>query len=246
MSDVAYMVREDWARDIALADNSRPIHAWIAERPHLVVVHEHPSQRRERAADVEAIRFISPASSRIDVINMAELRELAANQPIARPVVLVHPAEGRDSDDAIRRMLVEGRLGDTFALLWSPAHRLRLWLDATGACNLATGTRLAPPDAVLREACSTIQNEEYNGLDGGRGKDVTIHAIRALAAEGYPLDDAAWGRAILSAGASLEAAEVVMRFVREIRDGRQHRVQTRLRPDIARVWRERALNGNGD
>ena len=81
-------------------------------------------------------------------------------------------------------------------------------------------------------------NLEYNGLSSGRGKDSVICLLRAFTNSGYPLDETDWMRAYFAAGGNFRHCETVVKFVREMKNGVRHRVQSRYRGDIVDFLRE--------
>lgn len=238
MTGFAYMVREDWARDLKMGEHSRAIQEWVGDGKHLVAVSRFPTKARQRTADASAMQYVSPSATRVGPVEIRDLHR-EVGEIVMAPVVFIHPMPGED-EEAIRELVAEHKITRALVLIWAPSDRIRLWLDSQGAQNLAGTASPPPPDGVLRQAALAIVREEYNGLGSGNGKDTAVQAIRALAREGYPLDPQAWARAVLSVGASIRSAETVMKFVTEIAHGRQHRTRPRLRDDIARVWREMA------
>lgn len=241
MTELAYMVREDWAGDPPdPAAGSKRVADWLAGRRHLVGVPRPPLGSDERPVDAAAIRWISPAETRTAVRETSCLTHDLPPGGTTAPVLFIHPTPTGDCQTIVD--LVRGGLvRSAFVLVWSPMDTIRLWLEAMGAAELSGKPTPDLPDAVLMCAARAVQDEEYDGLDIGRGKDAAVQAIRVLAAEGYPLDPELWGRALLRAGSSLRSAEVVMDYVKSMAAGHRYRTERRFRDDIARVWRAAAI-----
>lgn len=240
MTELAYMVREDWAQHgTAMQESSDTIHAWLSgSKPVYAVGKPEKFDDKMRSADRETAVYISRSTSPRPVIGFSRLESVAARDDAAElSVVALHPYEERDCE-TLREVVDEGRVGKVYVHVWAPSDMVRHWLDGLGAINLHTGAAVAAPDPLQVEACTLMVNEEYNGLSTGRGKGAVIQLLWAFAAEGYALDANEWLRAYFRAGGSFRHAETVKKLAREMRDGKRHRVSQWFRPEIVSILRE--------
>lgn len=242
MTELAYMVREDWAQHgTAMVPQSAVIREWIGEPPYLFAVTDVKKfNRDDRSADVEAAEFIAPDAATRKALNISELGSLIRQDKVLdHAVVILHPYEQRELD-ALRSAVKHDRLGKVFVMVWSPRDVVRMWLDGLGAINLHTGEALPTPDPVMVEAGKSMVDEEYNGLSTGHGKDAVVQLVRAFTAAGYPLDVDAWLRAYFAAGGTFRHGESVQKLVGEMKKGVKHRVKDRYRTNIVDILRDRA------
>jgi hypothetical protein len=238
MTELAYMAREDWGQEgTAMIAQSAAIRAWLGDLPYVIAVTDLKTfNQHGRDADVEAADFIAPRPLR-EVINISDLRqeELVANRlPVA--VIVLHPYKPEDLE-TIRAVVEEDHVYRLFVLSWSPGDVTRKWMDGVGALNLHTRSSGTPSDPLLIAAAQMMVEEEYNGLNSGRGKDAVVQLVRAFSAEGYPLNVAIWLRAYFAAGGSFNHARSVERLLKEMTDGTRHRISPPYRDDIFAVIR---------
>jgi hypothetical protein len=241
MTELAYMVREDWAQHgTTMVPQSAVIRDWIGELPYLFAVADVKKfNRDDRSADLETAQFIAPDAATRRVFNISELGSLAREEKVIdHAVVILHPYSERDLD-ALGDAVKHDALGKVFVMIWSPRDMVRAWLDGLGAINLHTSEALPAPDPVMVEAGKSMVNEQYNGLSSGHGKDAVVQLIRAFTAAGYPLDVDAWLRAYFAAGGSFRHGESVAKLLGEMKKGTKHRVQTRYRDNIVEILRDR-------
>jgi hypothetical protein len=240
MTKLAYMVREDWGQHgTAMVPQSAVIREWIGEPPYLFAVTDVKKfNNDDRGADVEAAEYIAPSKADRIVFNISELSRLEReDKGVAHAVVVLHPFEQRELE-AIRRAVGSESNGKLFILVWSPYDMVRTWLDGLGALNLHTREAIPASDPLLLAAAEMIQNEDYNGLSSGRGKDAVVQLVRAFAVEGYPVDPAPWLRAYFAVGGSFHHAESIEKLVKEMKAGTRHRVKPRYRDNIVEIMRE--------
>jgi hypothetical protein len=233
--DLAYMNRWQWAAGFRMVENSRPVHSWLGGARHVAVVADRSQLEDTGYADIETLEHISPVSTRAVVVEFAELDRL--NVPVDVAILFVHPVSPAEQESA-RRFVSEHEPGKAFVMVWREQDRIRLWLEGRRAANLLRGEPVTLPDALALKAAEAMVYEEYNSLKSGRGKDTVIHAVRALHAEGSPLAPEYWARAVLMSGGKFESVEVVAGFVKEMAEGRRHRVQPRFRENIVEIWRQ--------
>lgn len=241
MTELAYMVREDWAQHgTAMVAQSAVIRDWLGEAPYRFTVADAKKFETDRDADLETAKFIAPDVSTRKVFSIGELAGLARQDKVLdHAVVILHPYEQRDLD-ALADAVKHDSLGKVFVIIWSPRDVVRTWLDGLGALNLHSGEALPGPDPVMVEAGKSMVNEEYNGLSSGHGKDAVVQLVRAFTAAGYPLDVDSWLRAYFAAGGTFRHGESVAKLVTEMKTGVQHRVKPRYVSDIVEVLRDRA------
>lgn len=247
MTEVAYMVREDWGQHgTAMAPSSGRIRDWLGVAPLIFAVTEvRKFNDTNRGADLEAAEYIAPKGTKLRVVNIADLTRLADHESAsAVAVVALHPYK-QDDLETLRTVIGSASFGRVFVLIWSPRDVIRTWLDAHGAVDLDTGESLPAPDPLQVASAELMVNEEYNGLSSGRGKDVVIQLLRAFTRSGYRLDES-WLRAFFAAGGSFRHAESVSKFIAEMRSGVNHRVKPAFRTDILDILRAEIDSSAGD
>jgi hypothetical protein len=239
MAELAYMVREDWGQHgTAMVPQSAVIRDWIGEPPYLFAVSDVKKfNHDDRGADIEAAEFIAPEKADRIVFNISELGRLEReDRVIDHAIVVLHPFAQREIE-TIRRAVEAESIDKLFVLVWSPYDMVRTWLDGLGALNLHTNEAAPASDPLLIAAAEMIQNEDYNGLSSGRGKDAVVQLVRAFAAEGYPVEPDPWLRAYFAIGGSFHHAESLEKLVKEMKAGTRHRVKPRYRDNIVDVIR---------
>ncbi len=235
---LTYTTRREWAAGFAMSSHSARVHDWLGGREHWLVTPDKARVNDRADTDGEAATSVSPPSTRRGVVDYSDMMQvLAHGRHLPDPVVFIHPSRD-DEAEVIRELVERDIVRDAFVLVWADGDVVRLWLEARSARNLLSERPATRPDALMLKAAGAIVDEEYNGLASGRGKDVTIQAVRALAAEGYPLSRDQWMRAVLAAGGTARSAQAVGRYVTEIAAGRKHRVKPAFVPDVVSVWRE--------
>jgi hypothetical protein len=241
MTDLAYMVREDWAQHgTTMVSQSAVIRDWIGEPPFLFAVTSvkkfNPS---DRSADLETVEFIAPNPATRKMFNISKLANLSGDgKMLDRAIVVLHPYEQGDLD-ALASAVEHESINKVFVMIWSPRDLARTWLDGRGAVNLHTGAALAAPDPLMVAAAESMIDEEYNGLSSGRGKDAVVQLVRAFAAEGYPVEVDPWLRAYFAADGTFRHADSIAKLVKEMKTGTQHRVKQRYVRNIVEVLRDR-------
>lgn len=243
MTELAYMVREDWAQGgTAMATNSARVMEWLGSGSHLLAVTNlQKFNSGVLDADVEAARYLLPHAMERHEVNVVEIAELGGNKFIAGVgIIVLHPYEQRDLD-ALRTVLSSEAAGRVFVMVWSPQDAVRTWLDAHGALDLHAAESAPAADVLLVAAAELMINEEYHGLDSGRGKDAVVQLLRSFAGAGYPLDEAAWLHAYYAAGGSFQHAGSISKLIQEMRRGVKHRVSSRYRQDIVEILRKQVI-----
>lgn len=233
------MVREDWGQHgTAMIPQSALIRNWIGDPPYLFAVTDVKKfNYDDRGADVEAAEFIALDKADRIVFNIRELGSLERDDKVIdHAVVVLHPYEQRELE-TIRRAVEADSIGKLFVLIWSRYDIVRTWLDGLGALNLHTGESVPPSDPLLVAAAEMIQNEDYNGLSSGRGKDAVVQLVRAFAVEGYPVDPNIWLRAYFAVGGGFHHAESIEKLVKEMKAGTRHRVKPGYRDNIVEIMR---------
>ncbi len=241
MTDLAYMVREDWAQHgTAMVPQSAVIRDWIGQAPYLFAVPDVKKFNREgRSADLETADFIAPDPASRKVFNTTELAGLARQDKVLDHAILVlHPHDERDLE-ALASAVEHESLNRAFVMIWSPRDVVRTWLDGRGAVNLHTDKALDAPEPLLIAAAESMVDEEYNGLSSDNGKDAVVQLVRAFTAEGYPLDVDVWLRAYFAAGGTFRHAESIAKLIGEMKKGTKHRVKDRYVHNIVEVLRDR-------
>jgi hypothetical protein len=243
MTELAYMVREDWAqRGTSMPHQSAVIREWLGDPPFVFATADRKKYQGGSSADREFVNYTAPASDERRVVELSELGELRdlANS-LTRPLVVLHPYKDRDCD-LLRKIVEVASIARLFVIIWSPRDLVHTWLDGIGAVNLHTGAALEAPDAVQLEAARCWVDEQYNGLSSGNGKAAVVQLLRVFTSAGYPLDADSWLRAFFAAGGEFRHAMTIARLIQEMQGGTQHRITKCYRPDILSVLRERTNN----
>lgn len=241
MTELAYMIREDWGQDgTAMVPQSAVIRRWVGDAPYLFAVTDVTKFNVDgRSADVEAAEFIAPNSNDRMVVNISELRKLTPGNEIRlHAIIVLHPDEQKELE-AIRAAVAAGLVSRLFLLIWSPRDITRIWLDGLRALNLHTYEEAPAADPLMVAAAEMMVEEEYNGLSSGRGKDAVVQLVRAFAAKGYAVDAVAWLRVYFAAGGSFRHAESIEKLVKEMEAGTKHRISPRYRENIFEIIRDR-------
>ncbi|MDF1480368.1 hypothetical protein PYV02_14890 [Leifsonia sp. H3M29-4] len=244
MTELAYMVREDWAQHgTAMVPQSAVIRDWIGPAPYLFAVTDVKKFNSEgRSADLETAKFIAPDASTRKVFNISELGGLRReDRVIDHAVVILHPYGERDLD-ALGDAVKDDVFKKVLVIIWSPRDMVHAWLDGLGAINLHIGEAFPAPDPVMVEAGKSMVDEEYNGLGSGHGKDAVVQLVRAFTDAGYPLDVDAWLRAYFRAGGTFRHGESIAKLLGEMKNGTKHRVQIRYRDNIVEILRGRVAS----
>lgn len=241
MTELAYMVRDDWGQHgTAMRQQSAVIRDWLGSPPCVFAAADRKAYESDHSADREFMTYVAHDADERDVIDLSDLNELRrADKTVTRPLIVLHPYKERDCD-LLREIVATESVASLFVIVWSPRDMVRTWLDGVGAINLHTGSALEAPDAVQLEAAKCWVGEQYNGLSSGNGKDAVVQLLRVFTAAGYPLDADTWLRAFFAAGGEFDEATKVAKLIKEMQGGTQHRIKARYRPDILSVLRERA------
>lgn len=236
MTEIAYMVREDWAQNgTSMVPQSAAICDWLGEPPYLFAVCDPKRVQEPGSADMEFIAYVSPEIDSRRVVPLSRLKSLEdSGKRLAGTLSVVHPYKSEDCE--VIRMLVDRDLVDRiFVIVWSPMDMVRIWLEGMCARNLATGTNHVAPDPVQFQAAKCMVDEQYNGLSTGNGKAAVVQLIRAFTDGGYALEKEPWLRAFFAAGGQFRHAESISTLIAEMKKGTKHRVQPRYRPNILAV-----------
>ena len=220
MTELAYMVREDWAQHgTAMSQQSAVIHGWLGDPPYVFATTDRKKYEGSSSADREFVHYVAPTTDERRVIDLSSLGELRrADKPLARSLVALHPYKEQDCD-LLREIVAAGSVAKLFVIIWSPRDMVRTWLDGIGAVNLHTGAALEAPDAVQLEAARCWVDEQYNGLSSGNGKASVVQLLRVFTSAGYPLDADTWLRAFFVAGGKFRHAAAVSKLIKEMQDG---------------------------
>lgn len=238
---MAYMVREDWGQHgTEMVSQSAVIREWAGSAPYVFAVVDARKFMTDRPADRETVDYLLGDSSERSIVSIGELARLTREgRRLDDPLLIIHPYDARELD-AIREAVQAANVARAFVMLWSPADRIRPWLDSRGALNLHTGGQAQEPDPLMVAAAKMMVDEEYNGLHSGNGKDAVIQLVRAFERQGYAVDVNVWLRAYFAAGGSFRHSESVSKLITERAAGVQHRVKPRYRDDIFEILSNRA------
>jgi hypothetical protein len=238
MTEVGYMVREDWAQHgTAMEEQSAVIRSWLGDPPFLFFAPDLRKHHKENDADQEFVAFVAPDPGTRHVFDLGELAVTKSEGGVLPAAVIIHPFEDRDSE-RLRKIIDAQTVDRLFVIIWAPSDRVRVMLDALGAENVFTSERRSPADELMRRAARLMVDEEYNGLSSGRGKDAVIQLLRAFRDDGYDLDERTWLSALYAEGAKFTSGEVVATFIRQMKTGTVHRVRPRFVPEIIDLLRK--------
>ncbi|WP_137844630.1 hypothetical protein [Microbacterium sp. 2FI] len=241
MSELAYMTLSDWGQQgTAMEAQSARIREWLGAAPYLFAVASMKDyQDRHNSLDRTVIDHIVPEAPDRTVVSIQQLRELIRDDTeITHPITVLRPFDESDCD-LIAELVGAGRLQKVLVIVHHASYPIRVWLDGMGAVNLHTGASIPAPDPVLLEAAKLIQNEDYNGLSSGHGKDAIVALVRAFAAKGYPVEPEPWVQAYFALGGSFRHAASISKLVAEMKRGVRHRVKPRYRDEIFTILSER-------
>ncbi|KUM36422.1 MULTISPECIES: hypothetical protein [Micrococcaceae] len=240
MTELAYMIREDWAQGgTSMVPQSAVIREWLGEPPYLFAVSDLKRLREPNSADTEFISYVAVEKGSQRIVGISELRNFAQdNNRFAGTLTVLHP-HGKDDFELLREVVATNRIERLFVVVWSPSEMVRTWLDGVGARNVDTGT-VGAVDAFQLEAAKCMVNEQYNGLSTGNGKAAVVQLILAFTDRGYALEKEPWLRAFFAAGGKFRHAESISKLIAEMKKGINHRVQQRYQPEIFSILQERA------
>ena len=237
MTDLAFMVREDWAQEgTAMAANGAVIREWLGGDPILFAVGDASKfDDHHRNADADTAQLITGTQQRPQVVSIADLPHLTdkGNIPVA---AVLHPYAESDCE-TIREVVDAGLVGRLFVMVWASHELIRVWMEGRGAVNLHTGSPCPGLEPVQVAAAGMMVGEEYNGLDTGVGKDTVVGLLRAFTTADYPLDRDVWLRCYFAAGGSFRHADAIEKFIKQMKAGTTHRVNQRFRDNIIEVLR---------
>lgn len=242
MTELAYMVREDWAQQgTTMQQQSVVIRDWLGAPPYVFATTDRKTYEAEYSADREFVTYVAPDVEERHIFDLPQLDDelRRAGETVDLSFVVLHPHEVRDCE-LLREIVVKGAVAKLFVIVWSSRDIVRTWLDGVGATNLHTGSGSEASDAIQLEAAKCWVGEQYNGLSSGNGKAAVVQLLRVFTAAGYPLDADTWLRAFFAAGGEFDEAANVAKIIGEMRGGTQHRIKVRYQSDILSVLRERA------
>lgn len=186
MTELAYMIRSDWAQHgTAMGEQSAKIRAWLGEPPFIFFTPRLARFNDRNSADREFAEFVAPDDATRHVFEIGELADVRNSDGIDSAVTIIHPFEPRDCERLLEAVSAKA-VARMFVMVWSEMDRVRVMLDALDAVDLHAGGRAHAPDAVQLEAARLMVDEQYNGLSSGRGKDAVIQLLRAFREEGTP------------------------------------------------------------
>jgi len=234
------MTLSDWGKHgTAMKPQSARIREWLGDPPYLFATESIKIYKdHDGSLDHDIVAYIVPEMADRAVVEIQQLRELVRDDMQIHTIALLRPFDEKDCD-LIARLVHDGRFAKVFVMVHHESYPIRTWLDGLGAMNLETGARVDASDSVLLEAARLIQNEEYNGLSSGRGKDAVVQLVRAFAVEGYPVDPELWLRAYFAVGGSFRHATSISKLVSEMKRGVRRRVTPRYRDEIYSILKER-------
>ncbi|MDQ1175000.1 hypothetical protein QE430_003307 [Microbacterium testaceum] len=228
MKRLAYIDQRDWPQPgVEMRRRVENVTTWLEGNPPLFFVSGTAQSRRGRpSAAANAARYIANGAA-FELMPLTDLAAvLGSNARVDRPTIVLFPQKYEDLD-LLRELVEDGHLETVLVLVRFDGVLLRTWIESQGAVNLHTGQKAPGPAPVVLEAASMMVEEQYDGLESGRGKDAVVQLLRVFTAEQHNLDDSDWLRAFFAAGGDFRNAHAVGQFAREMRDGRHHRTRTR-------------------
>ena len=97
MTELAYMVREDWAqRGTAMRQQSAVIREWLGDPPFVFATADRKKYQQANSADRSFVTYIAPATTEQRVIDLSALRELRRpDKSLTRSLVVLYPTRSR-------------------------------------------------------------------------------------------------------------------------------------------------------
>lgn len=236
------MVRADWAQQgTAMVQNSAVIRDWVGAPPYVFAVTDTKKFNvHGRRGDVEAADFLAPEGIDRHVFDITDLDQIARqSQTLEHAIIVLHPFKMQDLE-VLRDVILSGKLSRVFVMVWARGEVIKTWLDANGALDAFAGTTATASDPLMLEAARMMIDEEYNGLESGRGKDAVVQLVRSFQSEGYGLDLDTWLRAYFAAGGTFHHAESITKLITEMQKGVKHRVNDRYVDNIFELIQKRA------
>lgn len=230
---IAYMTLSEWGQyGTAMVPQSARIQDWLGGEPCLFATASMKQFDDRASVDRSIVDHVAGPRTKRAVREIQQLDELLPqDEAFQQAITVLRPNEEKDCE-LVAELVHDGRLQKLFVMVHHEKYPIRVWLDAMGALNLHTGAAAKPVDPILRTAAETIQQEEYNGLKSGRGKDAVVQLVHAFAAHGHPADPEQWARAYFAVGGSFNHAATISNLVEEVRCGVRHRVKPAYREDI--------------
>ncbi|MBT2520866.1 hypothetical protein [Arthrobacter sp. ISL-28] len=240
MTELAYMIREDWAqRGTSMVPQSALIRDWLGEPPYLFAACDPQRLQEPGSADTEFIDYVVAEKGSRKIVSLTQLRDLETQgKRLNRTLAILHPYKPDDCE-VIRELVEHDSVDRLFVIVWSPMDMVRIWLEGMGARDLAKGIDHEAPDPVQLEAAKCMVDEQYNGLSTGNGKAAVVQLVRVFTEGGYPLEKEPWLKAFFAAGGEFRHAESISKLITEMKNGTKHRVQQRYRPNILSVLQGR-------
>ena len=227
-----------------MAENSIMIREWLGDGPYIYAVSDANKFSKDRQVDYDVAKYFAAPERPSVVLDIGGLSQLEKYEPhTLPPLVILHPYT-IDDCDALRRVHDGNLLPRTFVMVLSELDPIAPWLASANAVNVKTGERPAGVDPLRLAAAKMMENEAYNGLSSGRGKDVVVTLIRALAAEGYPVERQPWLTAYFRAGGKFGHAQDVEKLIHEMNKGVTHRIRNPYRPGIVSIMRKQIAESN--
>jgi hypothetical protein len=143
MTELAYMIREDWGQDgTAMRQQSAVIRDWLGSPPYVfATAGDRKKYESDHSADREFMTYLAPDADERHVIDLSDLNELRrTDKTFTRPLIVLHPYEERDCEllrkiaktesvaKTVRHRLVAARHGPYLARRGRRhelAHRIR-------------------------------------------------------------------------------------------------------------------------
>ncbi len=126
MSELAYMVREDWGqRGTAMRQQSAVIRDWLGHPPYVVASADRKKYESDNSADREFVTYVAHAATDRNVIDLSNLNGLRrGDKTLTRPLIVLHPYEEQDCD-LLREIVVLESVARLFVIVGSPRDQVR-------------------------------------------------------------------------------------------------------------------------
>lgn len=247
MKRLAYIDQRDWPQPGAeMRRRVETVTTWLeTEAPLFFASGTAQAGRGRPSAGAHAARYIAKGAA-FQLSPLVGLEALlGTNARVDKPAVVLFPEKYGDSE-LLRELVGDGHFETLLVLVRFDGVLVRSWLESQGSVNLHTRQTAPDVDPTVLEAASMMVDEQYDGLESGRGKDAVVQLLRAFAAERHDLTDTEWLRAFFTAGGDFRNAHAVHRLAQEMRDGRRHRTNSRYVEHVCQEIRRRvASSDNG-
>jgi len=131
MTELAYMIREDWAQEAtAMVPQSAVIRDWLGDPPYTFATCDAKRIQESNSADMEFVEYVALETRLRRIVGTSELRKLTSqSKRFEGTLVVLHPHE-QDDFELLRELVEEDLIARLFVIVWSPLNMIRFGLRA--------------------------------------------------------------------------------------------------------------------